>query len=332
MSIANTRVTDSLWSGPVSLGADSFRKEGCLKSQRLAASSTVLKAVTCGITPYGQHQPIEALETVEFSESATCTDCGDGSSPDGVPHLLQICANDFTFSERPFGPFEAFEIQELNHSARLSQLRLGILTHRRIGDGPKGSEEEEDPQSQDSGDDQWEDHDNGSQGPDNHQPEGQDDDHSTDENSDLQKALIEYKRAFPSGHIIVETSGENLLCGFAAVINTIASMHWDLPIPTMPDLITVFNSPAMQQHQKEFGLTNENYFHVDQVAVTLFFWGLHYGLNLQVGYFPEGEQPQLVPHQNDQPRTVVWIHHVKNASGVGHYSGMRPSPCPVRFS
>lgn len=42
---------------------------------------------------------------------------------------------------------------------------------------------------------------------------------------DLQDALLEYKRSFPSGHIFVETSRENLLCGFADVINTIASMH-----------------------------------------------------------------------------------------------------------
>lgn len=219
-----------------------------------------------------------------------CTDCGDGSSPDGVPHLLQICANDFTFSECPLESFEAFQIQKLNHVVGVSQPPLGTSAQSssddRSEDTPmqisseEGSEEE-DPQSQDPGDDQRKDQDNGFQDPDDHQREGQDNDHSTFKKTRSPDALLKYKRSFPSGHIFVETSGENLLCGFAAVINTIASMHWDLPTPTIPDLIAVFNSPVMQQHQNEFSLTNEFCFHVDQVAMTLFFWGLRYGLNLQ---------------------------------------------------
>ena len=96
-------------------------------------------------------------------------------------------------------------------------------------------------------------------------------------------------------------------------------MHLQLARPTVPDLQAVFSSLGLTDHAKEFGLTNHDYFHVDQFGAALYFWGAQYGLNLQAGYVPEGQRPLLVPHPNEEPTTVVSIQHQP-----GHFSSLRP--------
>lgn len=67
---------------------------------------------------------------------------------------------------------------------------------------------------------------------------------------------------------------------------------------------------------------------VDQVGAVLFFWGLQLGLNLRIGYLAEGEAPRLLPHPNEEPAYIVWIHNDNcgnEATGaLGHFSGMEP--------
>ncbi len=160
-------------------------------------------------------------------------------------------------------------------------------------------------------------------------------DQSTEEKKSLlQYALELYNACFPGRHEIIPTSGEDLLCGFAAVINTIGIMYPWMPTPTIQNLKDIFHSPPMKTHVEAFGLTNEDYFHVDQVGVTLLFWGISEGLNLQIGVVhEEGSPPQLLPHPNEAPRHVVWIHHQEGKFGrLGHYSGLKPKPCPAEFS
>ncbi|ERF71581.1 hypothetical protein EPUS_00570 [Endocarpon pusillum Z07020] len=113
---------------------------------------------------------------------------------------------------------------------------------------------------------------------------------------------------FPKGFEIIPTSGEGYMCGFGAVINTMTAMHPSLPRPTVKDLQNVLNSSAYVESTAEFGLTNTDNFHVDQIGAALYFWGtIHHGLNLQLGYIPSGQIPQLVPHPNEDPTIVIWI-------------------------
>lgn len=131
----------------------------------------------------------------------------------------------------------------------------------------------------------------------------------------LEAALLKYFGAFPNGYDVIPTPGDGLLCGFHAVICSMEAMDPDLARPTIEELQVVFKSLG----NAEFGLDNDNYFHVDQVGAALYFWGTKYDMNLQVGYIPLGEPPVLVPHPNEDPTTVVFIQHAP-----GHFSGLRP--------
>ena len=193
----------------------------------------------------------------------------------------------------------------------------------RSGNDPSENSDSEKSSAQDSEDGETPD---GGSDTSNDQP-------TEEEKPHLQDALALYNALFPGGHEIVPTSGEDLLCGFAAVINTIKHMCPWMPTPTIQKLKGVFHSPAMKAHAEAFGLTNEDYFHVDQVGVTLLFWGMSEGLNLQIGVVHEsGSPPQLLPHPNEAPRHVVWIRHQKGESGcLAHFSGLKSKPCPARF-
>ena len=132
-------------------------------------------------------------------------------------------------------------------------------------------------------------------------------------------ALLKYRESFPNGHEIVSTPGTDLLCGFYAVIISMAECYPQLRRPVSNGLEAVFNSSEFAERTKDFGLTNQNYFHIDQVGAALYYWGTLFGMNLQVGCIREGEEPMLVPHPNDQLTVVVWIHHEP-----GHFSGLKP--------
>lgn len=141
--------------------------------------------------------------------------------------------------------------------------------------------------------------------------------HFTSENPKVYSAALErYMEVFPHGHQVIPTPGNGLLCGLHAVILSMEAMEPDLPRPTVEELQVVFKS----LDNAAFGLDNESYFHVDQVGAALYFWGTKHDLNLQVGYIPLGESPVLVPHPNEDERTVVFIQHAP-----GHFSGLRPN-------
>ncbi len=135
------------------------------------------------------------------------------------------------------------------------------------------------------------------------------------EKAKVGNALQKYLETFPHSLEIIPTPGTGLLCGFAAVILSMEAMDPDLARPTVEELQVAFKS----LQNAEFGLHNENFFHVDQVGAALYVWGTQYDMNLQVGYVPDGQPPQLVPHPNDEPTIVVFMHHVP-----GHFSGLRP--------
>jgi len=101
------------------------------------------------------------------------------------------------------------------------------------------------------------------------------------------------------------------------------------PHPTIDSLQAVLNSREYAQQASGFMLTNRNNFHVDQIGLVLFLWGRRRGMDLQIGYVPEGQEAQLVPHPKRGGRRVVWIHNVaggleEGADALGHFSGMRP--------
>lgn len=56
----------------------------------------------------------------------------------------------------------------------------------------------------------------------------------------------------------------------------------------------------------------------------LYLWGRERGFNFQIGYLPEGGEPQLVPQPDGGGRVVVWVFHVGGVGGGGgHFEGMR---------
>ena len=132
-------------------------------------------------------------------------------------------------------------------------------------------------------------------------------------------ALQKYNEAIPNGRAIAITPGTGLLCGFAAVIISMELCFPDMHRPRVSNLEETFNSPKFQEATKDFGLTNTNYFHLNQIGAALYHFSAPFGLNLQVGCVREVEAPLLVPHPNDEPTTVVWIHHAPS-----HFSGLRP--------
>lgn len=145
---------------------------------------------------------------------------------------------------------------------------------------------------------------------------------------DVNDALVQYDRVFPHGFRIIPTPGDDLLCGFFAVIRSMAAMHPSLVRPSIPALQRVLHSPAYIEHATAFGLTNDSYFSVDQVGAVLFFWGREYGLNLRIGYaVGEGQIPYLLPHPDEFLANVVtvWIHNdgQGDVGGLGHFSGIR---------
>ncbi|KAI9712890.1 MAG: hypothetical protein M1812_006759 [Candelaria pacifica] len=140
-----------------------------------------------------------------------------------------------------------------------------------------------------------------------------------------------FDRDFPFGFSLIETSGDGLLCGFAAVIKSMDEMQKSLaslPVPTMEDLQSVLKSPVFMDLAREAGMSNSDQFTIDQVGGVLYYWGLDRGLNLRVGYVTEGDPPQLLSHANEDAAHIVWIYNDNfEASGprgaIGHYSGMR---------
>lgn len=157
-----------------------------------------------------------------------------------------------------------------------------------------------------------------------------DQDQSVNDKTDAQVA---YDMVFPHGHQVITTSRDGLLCGFAAVAETMWSMFRDLAVPTIPELQEIRGSQEFRDHGRGFGMDNENNFTIDQVGAVLFFWGRSHGLNLRIGYIIDGQEPQLLPHANDEQVIIVWVHNdngqslsTEGASALGHFSGVKPLP------
>lgn len=77
---------------------------------------------------------------------------------------------------------------------------------------------------------------------------------------------------------------------------------------------------------------NFNHFTVDQIGATLLRWDPEH--NFRLGYLRDNMEPQLVPHPNDDPAPIVWIHNddrrvdMSNQSldSYAHVSGVRARP------
>jgi len=77
-------------------------------------------------------------------------------------------------------------------------------------------------------------------------------------------AQEEYDRAFPHRHKTLFTSGETLLCGFEAVIQSIKARPSSLRPPTVESLKAILDSDAWQEHAAPFGMENRDCFSVDR--------------------------------------------------------------------
>ena len=100
-------------------------------------------------------------------------------------------------------------------------------------------------------------------------------------------------------------------------------MHPTIETPLLTELRYILQHPRYKAYAEEFGLYNENYFSVDQVGFILYLWGLQFEKNLRLGCILEGQPPQLLSHPNEDPATVVWIHH-NGSEECAHYSGVKP--------
>lgn len=128
---------------------------------------------------------------------------------------------------------------------------------------------------------------------------------------------------------IIPTPGDGFLCGFYALMRSLGAQMPDLPTPTLQELLGIYKGPAMTKRNAAVALTNRNYFGVDQVAGTLYEWGLEKGANLQLGCLIEGRDPLLLGTEtsdNDNVR-VLWIHNnnvnERNPTLINHFSGLR---------
>lgn len=128
---------------------------------------------------------------------------------------------------------------------------------------------------------------------------------------------------------IIPTPGDGFLCGFYALMRSLGAQMPDLPTPTLQELLDIYKGPAMTKRNAAVALTNRNYFGVDQVAGTLYEWGLEKGANLQLGCLIEGRDPLLLGTEtsdNDNVR-VLWIHNnnvnERNPTLINHFSGLR---------
>lgn len=131
-----------------------------------------------------------------------------------------------------------------------------------------------------------------------------------------------YRKCFPDGYEIIPTPGIGLYCGFAAVIKTMETMHPDIPLPTIEELLEIFNTEDVQEEIAPFLLDNVNNFTADEVGLVLRLWGECFFLNLRLGYIV-GDAAYLVPQ--DGEAIIIWIHN-DNAEAldgcVGHWSGV----------
>ncbi|KAL8805764.1 MAG: hypothetical protein Q9200_005304 [Gallowayella weberi] len=163
------------------------------------------------------------------------------------------------------------------------------------------------------------------------------------------RAETEYNMRFSKGFRTLQTSGDALLCGLYAPIETMKAMkreknYKNLLVPTFNELRDIWTSHTLQQELRQFYGENQiNNLDAAQIGKVLDIWGRDRNLVLQLGIlarnnasFQTGtrgaiQKPFLIPHpEADDPICmVIWIHNDSAQDGqlgiLGHWTGVAPN-------
>lgn len=142
--------------------------------------------------------------------------------------------------------------------------------------------------------------------------------------------------AFARGWLGLEVSGNGLLCGIRAMIESIEA-QLDVPISPIPmeqDLLDIHQSHTVQAINEELGEERQNNtanFSVDQLGAILYNWGTNRGLNLRLGYRLLDGRCFLIgtPKDHEDSVKTIWISSsshsgVTSGDGTDHYDGIEP--------
>ena len=151
-----------------------------------------------------------------------------------------------------------------------------------------------------------------------------------------------YQTSFPRGHEPIATSSMGNLCGWAAVVNTMAAMKDtilppDIAPPTMESLPSLLNHPRwIQRHQERQLPIAQNNFSRDELSGLLGLWGSLEGRNLklQVGEILR-DVGCFIAYVEGFNVTTVWvtlksstrednIHGPNSKRACGHFEGVKP--------
>ncbi|KAJ4865181.1 reverse transcriptase (RNA-dependent DNA polymerase) domain-containing protein [Trichoderma breve] len=156
-----------------------------------------------------------------------------------------------------------------------------------------------------------------------------------------EEARRAYEQSFPHGHELIETSGENLLCGVRAVSLSFQNQISQTQTPTPGQLMDLLENEEIRMFEQETGALardNQNNFFIDQLGAALHLWGQQQEsvMHIQLGYVLSNGATYLVPTPEHPENVVIWIHSSmvegENENTLQHYSGMRPRQANERVA
>lgn len=142
-----------------------------------------------------------------------------------------------------------------------------------------------------------------------------------------------FNSTFPNGYVLVDVSGDELLCGKRALISSIESQLQRSP-PNSPgvfDRLPIIDEELRNNRliaSLATGVESKNNYTSMELATMLQDWGTQHGLTLRLGMYVEGKSPYVIEESAERTPTIVWIYN-DNASALkggqfNHYQGMRP--------
>lgn len=141
----------------------------------------------------------------------------------------------------------------------------------------------------------------------------------------------------PRGWQELKVSGDGLLCGFRAVVRSTFFQYRELPVPRLEDFKAIVkHDPEYKDRCPEKGLTNDNEFYVEQLAIVLRIWSSIKSFPLQLGIVQDEHEPILTGWADglEPPSGRLWIWvsvdqeqaAKRGIHRVDHYQGLRPIP------
>lgn len=138
------------------------------------------------------------------------------------------------------------------------------------------------------------------------------------------RAMQRYHETFPNGHRLYNVSGDGLLCGPRALIESFKRQMGSTP-PSSPDgFKRIEVGPDLASERKVFelatGEANTNNYSTGELSAMLQDWGNKCGWHLRLGVWPEQGVPHIM-EESAEPGvdiTVIWIYNNRGIELHGH--------------